>query len=480
LNNFNHNTLTINDNRHVVNGKAYLTETYNTAREKGGKFDLSEVFAGDLQSASRKAVIKEDSYLEVEDKVVAANKAAKVRWTMVTPADAWIVDANTIKLKQQGRLKILTVVSDKAVAAKTWESQYPGTDYDATNPGTIMVGFESSVPAGGEATFTVTLKDGDLEAEPPLIKNDFLSGYNIGDFLEQGSYTSESESEETLQQFRQAWLAKYGNDPAAFSTKIIAPLSYSGYVESGKNTAFEAPKLASGDHRFGYSLTDRAEYNYGAYYLAFMVNVNSDLNINSASTLRAIIGTGTRYTFQYDIRGVMLGVTKGGAQSGKFRFGVGTRHNNANMTLSSGSYNFNETYLIVLKYDMETGEASLFVNPSIGETAPAPIASVTAANEDMLATAERGIRAIYVVQDPYKSEKIGGIRFANTWADAIGWDSSTSLAERLTVAGKRNIVSEIYYTASGVRVVNPAKDGIYIKKTLYENGVESNKILISK
>jgi len=157
-NNKNHSTITINNKNHNVNGKSLLIETYNTAEEKGGSFDMTEIFGCDVKSAVRKVVLKDDVYLEVEDVIITNDSSATVRWTMVTPSKAKIVNKNRIELTQEGKKKILEVNSVNTFELKTWNSENPGTAYDLKNPGTVLVGFESHIPANQKALFTVTLK----------------------------------------------------------------------------------------------------------------------------------------------------------------------------------------------------------------------------------------------------------------------------------------------------------------------------------
>jgi len=159
LNNKNHNTLTINNKKHNYSGEALLLETFNSPTEKGGKIDLSDIFKGEISSAFRKVVLKNDNYLQVEDEISTNDKEALVRWTMVTPATVKIVDNSTIVLSQKDKKKILKVASDMPFELKTWNSEDPGTDFDAKNPGTIMIGFESKVPANTKVNFVVTVKN---------------------------------------------------------------------------------------------------------------------------------------------------------------------------------------------------------------------------------------------------------------------------------------------------------------------------------
>jgi hypothetical protein len=157
LSNKSHNTLTINNKRHNVIGKATLVDTYDTPTEKGGKFDLSEIFKGEISSAMRKVVLKNNKYLQVEDAISTNEKEALIRWNMVTRATVKILDSSSIELTQKGKKKILKVSADFPFELKTWNSEDPGTDYDQKNPGTIMIGFESKVPANQKAKFVITV-----------------------------------------------------------------------------------------------------------------------------------------------------------------------------------------------------------------------------------------------------------------------------------------------------------------------------------
>lgn len=158
-NNYNHNTVTINGKKHRADGRGLLIETYDSETEKGGKFDLTEVFGGDVKSAVRKAVIKDDLYLEVQDEIATHHVEATVRWTMVTPSQVRIINSHTIELKQKGKRKLLKVDSSNRFELKIWQSEDPGTEYDSKNPGTVMVGFESIVPANEAVLFIVSLKN---------------------------------------------------------------------------------------------------------------------------------------------------------------------------------------------------------------------------------------------------------------------------------------------------------------------------------
>src|SRR5699024_10851872 len=125
----------------------------------------------ELKSATRKATIVKDSYLRIQDVVETNDKQVDLRWNMVTPAIAEVVDEHTIKLTQNGQSMLLKVDSKLPFEVVVRPSEEPtkvlkhfekGTyeDYNKSNPGTVMVGFDSKIPANTKAKFTVTLIEG--------------------------------------------------------------------------------------------------------------------------------------------------------------------------------------------------------------------------------------------------------------------------------------------------------------------------------
>ncbi|RAV28243.1 hypothetical protein DN748_14600 [Sinomicrobium soli] len=184
-NNLNHNTLTINNQRHNVEGRAAIIETYEEKYEQGAKIDLTPVLNLDneLKKATRKAVIVDDSYLRIEDVIETDDKAVDLRWNMVTPASAEIIDKNTIVLSQAGKTMLLQVVSEIPVQMAIRLSETPPEykrefdnkyyeAYNQKNEGTVMVGFDVSLPPGTRNRFVVKLVEGIPDIT--LKKNTFI------------------------------------------------------------------------------------------------------------------------------------------------------------------------------------------------------------------------------------------------------------------------------------------------------------------
>ena len=166
--NLNHNTLSINNQKHNIKGRANIIENYNSKTEKGSKIDLTEVlnFNNELKSAHRKGVVVNDSYLKIEDVIETNSKAVNVRWNMVTPSSAEIIDKNTIKITQKVKTLFLKFDADSPFTLAIRKSENPSAyksefgfmygDYNAKNPGTVMIGFDATIPANTKANFTVT------------------------------------------------------------------------------------------------------------------------------------------------------------------------------------------------------------------------------------------------------------------------------------------------------------------------------------
>lgn len=154
-----HNTLTINDKRHKVDGMVTILKTYDTDNKRGALMNLTPLFPDDLDLAHRTVAIMNNEYLQVEDIVKTKNENTNFRWSMVTPTDVEIMDNKTFKLSKEGVVKYLMIEANAPIKLKTW-SCVPTTNYDEENPGVIIIGFESDLKKGGETySFAVKLCD---------------------------------------------------------------------------------------------------------------------------------------------------------------------------------------------------------------------------------------------------------------------------------------------------------------------------------
>ncbi len=155
LNNYAHSTLTINDELQKVEGYAKIDRHSEQDDFMFAVSDISSLYNGLLKKAVRGAGIKDGKYIVVRDEVETNDKPAKVRWNLVTPADVELGKKGAI-LTKDGETLYLKVQGPDNIKMRTW-STAPTNDYDAENPGTIMVGFECNLPANSIETFEVLL-----------------------------------------------------------------------------------------------------------------------------------------------------------------------------------------------------------------------------------------------------------------------------------------------------------------------------------
>jgi hypothetical protein len=96
-----------------------------------------------------------EQYVLVQDEISTLDKPTKIRWSMLTPALVSLQEHGAT-LIEDGKTLYLRVEGPDGLEMKTWSTD-PGTDYDAPNPGTTLVGFEYEMPAGASETFRVFL-----------------------------------------------------------------------------------------------------------------------------------------------------------------------------------------------------------------------------------------------------------------------------------------------------------------------------------
>jgi len=170
LNNYIHNTLTVNGELQRVNGYAKIEKHGDDPAFMFGVTDMSTLYDGQLAQAVRGAAIVDGKYVVIRDELKAGDKKAKVRWQMLTGTDVAITGKNSATLTKDGKQLTVRVDEPANVTLTTWSSQ-PTTDYDAPNPGTILVGFETELPANSPAVFQVKLIPGSSSEEATFSKS---------------------------------------------------------------------------------------------------------------------------------------------------------------------------------------------------------------------------------------------------------------------------------------------------------------------
>jgi hypothetical protein len=170
-NNFAHSTLTFNNELQWVPGYAPMTSFTDKPMFLSATTDVTPVYKSSVNSAKRGVAIVEQKYVLIKDEIVGAEKPGVVRWVMLTPAEVKISGDGGAELSQNGKKLHLKVIQPAGAVLKTWSTD-PGHEYDAPNPGTMLVGFEVNVPANTKVDLSVLLvPDGVvLKKEPSVPK----------------------------------------------------------------------------------------------------------------------------------------------------------------------------------------------------------------------------------------------------------------------------------------------------------------------
>jgi hypothetical protein len=163
LNNYPHNTLTIDNQLQVVKGYAKIDQFSDKPDFMYAVSDISSVYENQLAAAKRGIAIVDKKFVVVSDELVAENEATTVRWTMMTTATPKL-GKNSITLTKDGKTMNLKVNTSAKVTMKTW-STAPTTTYDAENPGTTLVGFEMQLKPGQKQAIQVLLVPGSVDAK---------------------------------------------------------------------------------------------------------------------------------------------------------------------------------------------------------------------------------------------------------------------------------------------------------------------------
>ena len=154
LNNYSHNTLTINDKLHQYEGMVTMTKVHNKKKYKGADFDLSSLFV-DTESVTRSILIDNNDKVTCIDKIESKNTICSIRWNMTTFAKAEIIDNRTILLEQDGKRLLLRVVSPQKAEPYIMDNN-SNNWYDVKNKG-ARVGFTTTIKPNSKSTIKVEL-----------------------------------------------------------------------------------------------------------------------------------------------------------------------------------------------------------------------------------------------------------------------------------------------------------------------------------
>lgn len=156
-----HNTLTVGGQEQRVRGYGSLAGCVRDTACPGAVISLTSLYAGQLATANRGIALYENKYVVVRDELVAGDSAVTIRWSMLTPGEVEITGTDGAVLSLGGKKLTLKVEGSAPVEMRTWVTDPPPHDYDSPNPGTVVVGFITHLPAGRKGIFNVFLVPGE-------------------------------------------------------------------------------------------------------------------------------------------------------------------------------------------------------------------------------------------------------------------------------------------------------------------------------
>lgn len=155
MNTFSHNVLIVDDEQQRVGGYGKIDRHSDDENFMFSISDISSVYNGQLKSATRGVALKDLKYTIIRDEFETLDKTTKVRWQMVTYSNVELGEKEAT-LIDGGKVLKLKIQGPDNIEMKTW-STAPTNNYDAENPGTIIVGFECEIPANTKESFEVIL-----------------------------------------------------------------------------------------------------------------------------------------------------------------------------------------------------------------------------------------------------------------------------------------------------------------------------------
>jgi len=127
-NNFGHSTISVNNQLHVVDGKATIVD-FKTGANPEATIDMTPTFKGQLKSASRKFLKDSPTSLIIEDNIEISPETKLVTWQLMTQADVEIVKGGAI-LRQGGKSLKLENLSHPEITVSVISLDPPPLELD--------------------------------------------------------------------------------------------------------------------------------------------------------------------------------------------------------------------------------------------------------------------------------------------------------------------------------------------------------------
>jgi hypothetical protein len=146
LNNFSHNTLTIEGQLHNAGGLATLLE----ADASGALIDLTPVFlAGQASRVLRRVRVEDGTTVVLVDELEGLRPGASVRWAMATGASVTIEGSASAVLTQAGRTLRVAFAASLDLRLESLAIEKPDGEWNVSNPGKRLLAAHGVADAQG-------------------------------------------------------------------------------------------------------------------------------------------------------------------------------------------------------------------------------------------------------------------------------------------------------------------------------------------
>lgn len=157
-NNYGHSTLTVNNQLHVVDGKAEFID-YAPGKNASATLDMSPVFEGQLKKAIRRFSREDERSLVIEDEIIVNDSTELVAWQLITTADIEPIPGGAI-LRQDRQVLWIENVSHPDMDISVVQLDPPPMELDRhiDHLKRIEFRYPAWVFKNGEGKITVRLK----------------------------------------------------------------------------------------------------------------------------------------------------------------------------------------------------------------------------------------------------------------------------------------------------------------------------------
>lgn len=242
------------------------------------------------------------------------------------------------------------------------------------------------------------------------------------------------------------WLRSGGNTESPI-TITSGSLTYTGYSDEGVGNSISLTDTKSGEDCMKF-FNSGEKVGSGVVYASMLVNVKSMQETSDPTYFFGLVPE-TKNGLSDGGNAVEYGrifIVPGSSGSNEFQFGLSRAGAYNKSVTYSQKFNYNTTYLLVVKYEIIEGysndKVSLWVNPLIGGSEPTASLIYSEGTDNDASVNYGGLKGILIRQGTSAKSmganlQVDAIRVAKTWGDLFdnAGENPPSTATTMTVAG---------------------------------------------